>query len=286
MKAITMILIVLAVAGLVVFLLSRGGGDEAAKRVLYFGYYGTKGPQVQETADHTNLLWEAFWDGDDLAAANLIAANKFGVIDVGRIFDRQGSKNAVLSPNAENRLRALFDLLKAAGALSLVRMIIPHDEPNLPENQIDAELPGAVSLIRRVAAGYPELSSVLLGCIYYNHTPKSHTDLFDVVGFDDYEPGANILSPGGAYEKFRESLKPGQRTMLVPGGGWGPSRWEPKQQDPAPFVAYAQANAEVFAVIPFLWRYPPHGGAIVGICDLPVKDAYIAAGKRLIEGKA
>ncbi|MGB3068436.1 MAG: hypothetical protein WBC18_07810 [Ottowia sp.] len=282
MKPIVFAVIILAVAVAAIILASRSGSDSKPSNRPLFGYYGCFGNQVAEVADHTNLHWEAFWDGLQKGIDNIRTAAKFTVIDVGsQLFE--GAAPKTFRPDAEARLRSLFNDLQNAGVLHLVKMIVPMDEPNLPENRACADLPEAVGAIRALALSYPELSGVLLGCIYYNGAPKCHTDLFDVVGFDDYEPGANILSPNGAYEKFRETLRPGQRTMLIPGGGYGPSKWEPKQQDPVPFVSYAMSNPEVLMIVPFLWRYPAHGGDMVGIVDLPVKDAYIAAGKSILE---
>lgn len=282
MKAFIIPVIVVAVAIAAILWASRREDATPGRSGLLVGYYGCFGNQVAEVVDHTNLHWECFWGGLQKGIDNIRAAGKFTVIDVGQqLFE--GTVPKTLRPGADARLRSLFNELQDAGVLHLVKMIVPMDEPNLPENRACADLAKAVGAIRAVALSYDELSGVLLGCIYYNRTPKCHTDLFDVVGFDDYEPGANILSPGGAYEKFRETLRPSQRTMLIPGGGYGPSKWEPKQQDPAPFVSYAMSNPEVLMIVPFLWRYPNHGEDIAGIVDLPIKDAYIAAGKSILE---
>lgn len=274
------ILVALVVLAVVVVLINRDKSEPIKRGNLLYGYYGCHSDQVAEVTDHTNLHWQPFWngigkDGMQEAIYNIRRAQKFTVLDVEKfIFYRSGPKNIVLNADPYTSLRDLFNRLRDEGVLHLVKMIVPCDEPNLPENQAEKYLPDAVKTIRAVAAEYSELEGVLLGVIYYSRTTFSHMDLFDVVSYDDYDRGAEILAPDGDYERFRASLKPAQRTMLVPGGSFG--------QSPQPFVDYAMRNPEILAVIPFLWWYPDHGGEIKSIRDLPVRQAHIDAGRQVI----
>lgn len=266
---------ILAIIAAIYFGSKSGGGSSTSPiRKGWFGYYGSKGNQVAETADHTNVHWEAFWDDEQGAIENLRKVDGHVVLDVGRIFERVGPKNLALRKNAEFLLRDLFDKLREAGVLDKVDATVVHDEPNLPENQIIDELPLAVGLVRSVASEYPELSGLLQCCIYYSHTPMIHMELFDLVAFDEYGAGADIFRVGGSYDVFRSKLKPGQRTLLIPGGSYG--------QDPKAFVTAARYYPECLGIIAFLWREPGHGSGAESICNLPIRDAYVAAGKELL----
>lgn len=249
---------------------------------LLFGYYGCAGSQAAEVKAHTNLHWEAFFEGVDKGIANIKAMACTTVIDVAfALFERPGPSQPVTRrANAPEQLHGLFMALRAAGVLHHVKFVVPIDEPNLPENAAIEHMPWAVELIRRAASGYPELAGVKLACIYYNENGKSNypgADLFDLVGLDDYDAGARVLAPGGSFDRLRSRLTRGQRLILVPGGSYG--------QDPEPFLRYAHAHADVCAIVPFLWQ-PPAGADMQGIRALPVRAAYEAAGAALVTGAA
>lgn len=240
---------------------------------LKFGYYGTYGDQVSETADHTNLQWEPLWNGPNGAVVNMAAGRKVTVLDVDSMIFTGANGSRTIAPTAEGNMRGLFDQLDGAGVLRLVKIIVPCDEPNLPKNDRTAMLPGAAALIRRVAADYPALAGVRLGCIYAGGKPMPHVDLFDIVGFDDYEAGSGILSPGGAYDQLRAALRPDQRTWLIPSA---------VGQDPASWINFANSHPEVQAIVPFLWADIPWE-SFPGVRSVPEKkEAWIAAGKSLI----
>lgn len=254
--------------------------DPGTKRNdLLYGYYGCAHSQVEEVKSHVNLHWEAFFEGLETGVKNIKAANMSTVIDVAFCVFTRVAANKPVSPRPveemEANLRSVFDVLRTNGVLDKVVMIVPIDEPNLPENLALAYLPTVVNTIKNVCKEYPELANVLLGCIYYNGNARGNEDLFDVIGFDDYDAKSSIFAPGGDYQKMKANLKEGQKTLIIPGGSYG--------QDPTPFMNYANGNAEVWAVLPFLW-YPPTGADMKGIRDLSVKDAYIAAGTSVIQG--
>ena len=246
---------------------------------LLYGYYGCYGNQVQETAGHTNLLFENVWQGLEKAIENMRAANTPTVIDLAaQLFSDYGPLPRSMRPDAQVRVRAVFDAMQRAGVLHLVRIIVPADEPNLPESGSIGLMPEAVALIRSVAADYPELASVKLGVIYFSDKPMEHIGLFDIVGFDAYEERSSIFAPGGLYEQMRARLRPDQRTWIIPGACYG--------QDPQPFLNYANANAEVLAIVPFLWCTVPWETAFKGIVEQPERRAaYTALGTRIVSAR-
>lgn len=246
--------------------------------MIKYGYYLTLGEQIAETADHVNLLWldDRRLSPDDLANATLLG--KTCVIDVaGCIFDGKA-----IRPDATERLQALRAYVKLHGRLSAVEVLVPVDEPNLPETDLAHLLPAAVRLMRDA---WPEAK---IGCIYYNDGQFPEHHLFDVLGFDDYLGGFGIFQPPrwweriklffggfvrrGSYLRFAELLRPDQRTWLIPGGTYG--------ERPGPWLTFAQDRPEVWAIVPFLWASAVDGQAeLVGIrARDDVRESYRLAG--------
>lgn len=249
----------------------------ALRTDLLFGYYGTHAEQVAETAGHVNLHWESFWSGVDRAIEDIRGAACATVLDLdGYIFAIDPKTNG-REPfaDAEARVRALFARLRDAGVLRLVKVLVPKDEPNLSKGNVLKHLPQVVPMLRRVAADFDELDGVLLGVIYMGGSNHDHADLFDVVGFDDYDEKSAALKPGGMYDRMQGRLLPGQRTWLVPGASYG--------QSPEPWVNFAHAHSEVFAIVPFLWATVPWESEFKGIRDIPaMRQAWTAAGQELV----
>lgn len=244
---------------------------------LLFGYYGCVGDQVAETRAHVNLHWECFWSGLAQGIADIRAAAMVTVIDVtGALFER---RDGVLMwrDAAEHDLRAMFQALRDAGVLQHVRAVVPIDEPNLREHRVCGDMPRAAALIRRVAAEFQH--PVLVGMVLTTHgEPMTACAIehFDILGFDDYPERSAIFRKGGAYEQFRRRLRPDQRTWIIPGG------YSDCRQDPEPFVNFAHAHPEVWAIVAFLWR-DPHGNGFEGIADDPeMRAAYTAAGRSIM----
>ena len=246
--------------------------------MIKYGYYLTLGEQIAETADHVNLLWldDRRLSPDDLANATLLG--KTCVIDVaGCIFDGKA-----IRPDATERLQALRAYVKLHGRLSAVEVLVPVDEPNLPETDLVHLLPAAVRLMRDA---WPEAK---IGGIYYNDGIFPEHHLFDVLGFDDYDGGFGIFQPPrwweriklffgrfvrrGSYLRFAELVRPDQQTWLIPGGTYGerPERW----------VDFAKTHPEVWAIVPFLWASAVDGQAeLVGIrARDDVRESYRLAG--------
>ena len=251
--------------------------------MIKYGYYLTLPGQIEQTQDHVNLLWldDRRLSPEDLANATMLG--KTCVIDVsGCIFNGRA-----IRPDATERLQALRTYIKLHGRLSAVEVLVPCDEPNLPETDVQHLVPEAVAIIRSV---WPEAQ---VGCIYYNDGRFQHHHLFDVLGFDDYLGGFGIcLKPRwyeriklffggfvrrGSYLRFAELLRPDQKTWLIPGGTYGerPERW----------VEFAKPRPDkVWAIVPFLWASNVDGSDMPGISGQPeVRAAYVAAGLSLLE---
>lgn len=241
---------------------------------LLFGYYSCFAEQVAETKDHINFFHESQFNGIDKAISNILEAKTTTCLDLQhQLLDRPNPKSYYyLKPNAETELREFFVLLKIKGALPYVKYLSVVDEPN---NTIGsaAVLAEAVNLVKKVAREFRELEGVKYFCIYAADKSFICQEMFDLVGFDDYDKKSSVLS--GKYQSFKQSLLPHQKTIIIPGGAYG--------QDPVPFVNFAQTNMEVGLVMPFLWFDDTLGNVgKPGIRSGALKDAYIAAGKSVI----
>lgn len=240
---------------------------------LLYGYYGCIENQVEEVKDHTNLYWESQFEGYTVAANNILAAEKFTVLDVmPQLFSRNtANKLFIYNPNGEQNLTTLFDYFRTMGVLRYIKVLYPCDEPNITlENYQD--LFTAVQTIQRVAAKYPELEGFKLGVIFAaKPTPYYGAELFDWIGVDDYQFKSQIFV-NGTYATIKAF---GKKTMIIPGGAF--------EQDPEPFIRFAHNNPEVAAIIPFVWFGPREpGDKWIGIKDQGIrKQAYIDAGKAI-----
>lgn len=237
---------------------------------LLYGYYGCRGDQVAETRDHVNLFMESLFEGPEKAIGNILSAGMTTVIDVSwYVFvSTPDGSGRTLRPDAETSLRGYFQDLSDAGALRYVKYIYPIDEPN---NVTDLDnLAGAIALIKKLSAEFPELTGYRLAVIYAADKPFIGQEMFDLVGFDDYAEKSSILV--GQYVALKRSLKPGQKTILVPGGTFF--------QDPTPFVNFAAQNPEVALVMPFVWFDGAVG--LSGIRSNGMAAQYVAAGKSII----
>jgi len=97
--------------------------------------------------------------------------------------------------------------------------------------------------------------------------------------FGDYEKLSEIFV-NGTYAELLKSDRPNQKTIILPGGGFG--------QNPEPFIRFAHENPEVACVLPFVYfnGFNP-ADTWIGIGDdrNPLKSAYEAAGKALVGPK-
>ena len=249
---------------------------------LLFGYYGVldnkldgeQSSQVDETKNHTNLLWEFNLKSPDAVINNIRKAAMFTVLDLAPyLFTNISRENNIFNENAEQNLRDWLDRLKREDVLKYVKGLTPIDEPNL--NTTKEELLKALAVMRKVIPDYPELRDVKLFCIFSGYKEYFCVQEFDVVALDKYERKSSILAKGNMYDQLRKQMKEGQRTMLVLGGSYN--------QNPTPFIHYAHSHSEVLVVLCFLWADTEDNGEVIhGIRSLPVKDAYIQAGLAII----
>ena len=252
---------------------------------MKIGYYLTLPGQIAETQDHVNLLW--LDTHDRLPQQEMARATTLGKAVV---IDMQGclfGPDKTILPDATARVQSLRTYIKLHGSLSAVEVLVPCDEPNLPERDVQALIPEAVRILRDA---WPEAK---VGCIYYNDAEFRHRHLFDVLGFDDYDGGFGIFDKPrwyeriklffggfvrrGSYLRFAELLRPDQKTWLIPGGTYGerPERW----------VEFAKTRPEVWAIVGFLWPATADGKEqFLGISGQPeIRAAYVAAGLSLLE---
>jgi hypothetical protein len=236
----------------------------------YYGYYLTNPTQVDETISHVNFLWEVPMFGELNMIHDMEVAQLPTLLEVGYyLWDNNGA----LLPDAEARLYAYFKLLQMHAVLHYVIAVAPIDEPDVSIANSD-DIPRSVALIRRVAQNFPELANLKLAVIYAGVSRLTHSEVFDWIGFDDYDPVDGALT--GAYKKLKSVLKPGQRTLLVPGGANNNGR---VPADAAKWAQFTLDNSEVIAVIPFLWFSPDTH--VIGIRDNVTRVPYCQAGRLL-----
>lgn len=222
---------------------------------LLFGYFGTCPTCQQETSGHTNLLFEApDWFGLQVTIDDMT---------------RQQSPTILFTPRDERRLRDLLASLQNANVLRYVVALYPQDEPD-NAGMSEAEVVAMVSLQRQIAAQFVELNTVSIAVIYGSqghNTPG--ISAFDWVGFDDYDRGAGVLD--SEWAAFRSRVRVDQRLILVPGGA------SPWRTDPVSFLAYANSDPQVVAIVPFIW-FDNAGGAGQGIRSNGMKHSYCITG--------
>lgn len=247
---------------------------------LMYGYYGRLGDQVAETIDHVNILWESQFEGEFHMIQNILAAKLPTVLDVAtQCFQKieETGRNYHYRADAEELLRATFMRLQANDALRYVKYLSPLDEPNTNTNIVD--LLASIRTCKKVALEFPELTDVKFAVIYAAK-PETYDciALFDLVGLDDYDNKSKIFT-NGTYARLKAQLRSNQKTIIMPGGGFG--------QDITPFINFAHSNPEVFAVIAFVWfGHMSPNDTWIGIGDdkNPLKSQYVQAGK-LLTGK-
>lgn len=254
---------------------------------LLFGYFGAMDNQAADTVGYVNLFWEDHFQGDAKSLSNILTAKVPTVLSFGdQIYEKfqTSGRNYRITANAEANLRAYLTMLQVGGALQYVKGATPFDEPNT--NVAVGELQKGIDLIKKVAADYPELAGLKLACIYaYQPQTYDCIEQFDYVGIDDYSQMADILVDG-SYATLKAMLKPGQKTIIIPGGAFG--------EDVTSFLNFAEGNPEVGAILAFVWFDAPtpadvnaiagHPWVGIGNPASPVKAGYLAAGQRIVTG--
>jgi len=241
---------------------------------LLYGYYGCETGQVAAVKGHTNLHWEAQFNGVVRAADDILEMGTFTVLDVStQLFERfaVSGRNFRMHPLSEaaEALVNLFENLKSRGALQYVKVLVPLDEPNT-NCRSDADMLDAMMVLKLTVARYPELAGVKYGVIYAaKPEPFMCIDLFDWVGVDDYDMKSSVLQ--GVYQRLVAAMRRDAKTILLPGGAFG--------QDPTPFVRWAHTDGLVAAVVPFCWFGPREpADKWTGIGTGALREVYEAEG--------
>lgn len=250
---------------------------------LQFAYFGAMDDQVTQTKGAVNMLWESHFQGDAKALANIMSAGVPTTLMVGdQVFEQfqPTGQNYRVRADADVRLRAYLQYLRAGGALSYVKSLVPFDEPNT--NCTPGEFRRSIALIKKVAAEFTELTGVRMAAIYaYKPFEYEAIELLDDVGIDDYSQMSALLV-NGAYGQLTARLRPDQRAILVVGGAFG----EPI----TPWLNFAESHAEVSTILAFVWFNAPRpqdvnaipGYPWVGIGFGPLRESYLAAGRLVV----
>ena len=253
-----------------------GGGSQPAigaitpaapvRTDLLFGYYADCPTCAMETRDHTNLYWASNFNGLPGTMESLFNARAAGFTNVVLAVP-------AYTANPEADVRFYLDSLRDGGFLVNVKALYPLDEPDVAGKSA-AEVAATNAMLRRVMAGYPELAATALAVIYGAGRTWPGIESYDWVGFDDYTHGCAIQD---TYADLKNHLTAAQRILLVPGGA------DPWRQDPACFMNKANADAQVVAVVPFLWI---DTGGNAGIRSNPTRRLYCEAGRLAIGNPA
>lgn len=250
---------------------------------LQFGYYFSLAGQMAATKDHTSVYFWPQWTSIETLADELAQGPPDVMMDCAPQLTQpigRDSRKAVTA-SAEVALRTRFTELRAAGLLHRVRYLTPFDEPNLFADS-EADLLGALAILKRVAAEFQELSGVKYFCIYGSKAENLYgLEQFDIVGIDNYKQQSEVLTKG-AHADLMTKILPGQQVMVIPGAAY--------YQDPAPFVAYAHAEPRCWGVLPFIWAHVPASADKEGWKGLSVQgpeeqERYRKAGLQTLNGR-
>jgi hypothetical protein len=253
-----------AAAGLSLAGCGGGGGNQyigappaAYRPGILFGYYGDDAQQADETGDHANLYMSAPWFGGAPAAiANIAKAKAAGfreliVAPQVQIPDGRGGERWGTVEQTLDLLNAYMAQLQAAGALDGIHLagIYWCDEPNRA-----AEL--TEEYVRAVNSGLRGLTTAPIWTTYSSDAGRPGLEAgsdprgaFDVVSVDNYDIGCNVFGGGGPLEDLKRRMKPGAKRFLIP----GPVGGHVSQADPGCFENYAYANADIVAIVTFIW---------------------------------
>jgi hypothetical protein len=249
---------------------STGGGvitpGGMLRTDLLFGFFAQDSATVLETQPFANLLWTSGDSVDQVAAISLAKADGRKVV---------AAFNMCLVPPDQGEATARWWLgrLHDAGLLGNVVAIAWCDEPNTAragswtsENAIRMN-----AAVRAAMAGYPELHAVL-AVIYACRGSWPAIADFDWIGCDDYDSGCDVLK--AIYPRI--PVRAGQRLIVVPGGA------SPWRQDPACFLAFAEGDSRVVAIVAFIWQTVVDGATYEGIRVNGMRALYEQAGRTVV----
>lgn len=248
----------------------------APRTDLWFAYFGHNAISVNETAQHTNLLWAADWAGVSEQIAALTHAKAGGITNAILMVPAY-----TMDPSAaEGEVRFWLQRLDNLGLLDIVIALAPIDEPNTPRagNRTDAEVTAKNAMLRRVMEEFPRMKDRKLAVIYACNGDWPGIRSYDLIGCDHYDRGCGVLR--GYYDELRGLMTQEQRLILVVGGA------SPWRQDPACFASYADSTPQVKLLLAFIWQtVTDEGNTYAGIRDNGMRKPYCDTG-RVIVGRA
>lgn len=248
-----------------------------SRKGLYFGYFGDDDAQIDETADHTNILFEPFWYGGVPGAiARMQKAKLPTILAIDKqLFTDTSPRYYRQSNEAKLQLTEVFDQLLAGGVLQYVVALYVIDEPDIPSVDLQPDVIKLACLdCRQVALNYAELANVKLAVTYASYDWRA-IGSFDWVGIDDYGAAAGVLT--SKVPALLAALSSTQSMHLIPGGA------DPWKQDPLPFLEYAQQHPAVIAILPFIWIDHYGYGPNLGVRSNGMAPYYRAVGKAIKE---
>lgn len=237
-----------------------------ARTDLLGGYYGTWDNQIAETQDHTNVQWAGpQWGTRDVYSNVIVRLQEARAANVRCVF-----LDVTMSYIGEEAVRAYFTRLHEAGVIdSRICALYPEDEPDLSGRTAD-EVVAANATVRKVAKDFPFIANIPIATIYTCTRGFPGVESVDWVGCDHYDDGARVIER--RYPALKARLRPEQRLILVPGGH--------QCDDIATFYDYAQRDAQVVAIVPFIWFDGWEKGK-QGVRSLPCRASYIDALNKL-----
>lgn len=211
---------------------------------LLFGHYSSVDRTYDQIKDHVNLYWTGFHGYDRTVAVLRENIMKVVLAFDGEMIDLNSNpRKRTLLPNAEEKLRNLFQRLQDEGVLQNVKYLYPFDEPNMFMASAEEHLK-MLKIVRRVRDEFEELSGSKLVCIYGHSDPFWNIEQYDVVGVDYYKQKSSSLTTG-EHARLVKAMLPHQTMLIIPGSGY--------RHNPEPWIAYAHAEPRVEMFVTFLW---------------------------------
>lgn len=215
---------------------------------LLFGYYSSLERTFDQVKADVNMFWSGFY-GRDTWLKVLKEGNQAFVFDLAGDLTIKVDGKLIARDNREELLRETFMDLRNHGVLHKIAYLYPIDEPQLSMKGPE-EFLKIVNTVKKVKAEFEELANARLMTIFLRGQPFWHVKELDVVGVDDYDQKSESLTIG-EHARLLKELAPGQKTVLVPGPGYG--------HNPDPWVAYALLNPDqVEMIAAFLWFDDPN----------------------------
>jgi hypothetical protein len=246
-------------------------GDGSARTDVLFGYYGENASAVTETSAHANLAWAADFYGPLEQMAALTQAKGLGMKAVLMIPTYQPDG----TPLPASELRFWLQRLATVGLLwDGIVALYPIDEPQLDADVIRAQN----AVLRSVMAEFPAIAGAKLAVIYACKAGFPGADAYDVIGCDDYDSGAAVVS---RYYGELQAANPKARTMVVAAGA------DPWRLDPHALADTVNADRNVWAMVGFIWQTTTdRGNTFRGIRENGMKPAWCTAAERFTQAKA